>query len=412
MNGLRIATPGIVRRILTALKEAGFQAYVVGGAVRDMVMGREPADWDVATSASDRKVKDLFAHLTLFSLQHGTITLVSKGEHYEVSTFRGSSPTIEDDLAHRDFTINAMAWEPDEGKLVDPLGGRRDVERKLLRAVGVPEDRFREDPLRLLRAVRISCELGFKIHRKTRDAMSEMAPRLSKVAKERVRDEWIRIVTGEKPSLGFQAMVRTNLLQEILPELQNIFGSTLERMDRVPPNPALRLAALFWDLAKSGAKDGHEPEGAGIAEDIMRRLRFSERLILTVTDLVGHQRNTVNYDPSWDERAVRRLMHEVGAEHLAPFFALCRADLESQGKDTFPLSELEERVRAQVEAGFPLRVQDLKVDGRKVMEVCGIQEGPEVGRILEALLEEVLDHPEWNNEEKLVERVQNLMKDR
>lgn len=403
--------PAVVRTILTCLKGANCEAYIVGGAVRDMVMGREPTDWDVATSATATDVGNLFPHLTRFSLQHGTVTLVHEGGHYEVSTFRGSSPTIEDDLAHRDFTINAMAWEPDDERLIDPWGGSKDVALRLIRAVGTPEERFREDPLRLLRAVRLCCELGFRIHRKTRNAMSGMAPMLTNVAKERVRDELLRILAGEKPSRGFQEMVRTNLLKEALPELQTIFfGHTMETMDRVAPDPVLRLAALLHDIAKPGAKDAHQLESARIAEDIMRRLRFSERLISKVTHLVRHHRDAVNYRTSWDESAVRRLAREVGGEHLESYFSLCRADLESQGKDTRLLSELQERVRSNIKSGFPYRVHDLKVDGRRVMEICDIKEGPEVGRILEALLEDVLDHPEWNTEEKLVERLREMGK--
>jgi tRNA nucleotidyltransferase (CCA-adding enzyme) len=414
--------PDIVRTILKTLESSGFEAYIVGGAVRDMVMAREAVDWDVVTSASARDVGDLFPHLTRFSLQHGTLTLVHEGRHYEVSTFRGPSPTLEDDLAHRDFTINAMAYHPNEGRMIDPYGGRKDVERRLVRAVGAPEDRFREDPLRLMRAVRIRCELEFGIHRKTRDAMSRMAPLLESVAKERIRDELTKILTSEKPSRGLHDLGRTGLLKQIAPELmeghrkrsrgKTIYEHLMETVDRVHPHPVLRLAALFHDIAEPRAKEGHELEGARIAEEVMRRLRFSERMTSQVAHLVRHHREAVKYDSSWDESAVRRLARGVGAEHLEPFFFLCRADLASQGKDTRLLSELEERVRSNVKTGFPHKVHDLKVDGRKVMEICGIKGGPEVGRVLEALLEEVLDHPDWNTEEKLMERLRAMSKDR
>lgn len=412
MKGPEAPVPGIVRTILSRLKGFGFEAYVVGGAVRDMVLGRNPTDWDVATSASSVEVRDLFPNLTSFSLQHGALTLVHEGRHYEVSTFRGALPTLEDDLAHRDFTVNAMAWELEDKKLIDPWGGCRDVALKLVRAVGIPEDRFREDPLRILRALRISCELDFGIHRKTRHAMSGMAPMLSMVARERIRDELLKILLSKKPSLGFREMLRTNLLKEIVPELQTIFGHTMETVDRVPPNAALRLAALFHDIAKPGVKDGHEIEEARIAEEVMRRLRFSERMILQVAHLVRHHTDDTQYASSWNDGEVRRFVRELGPEHLEAFFCLRRADLESWGKDTRPLCELEERARIQIIAGFPCRVQDLKVDGRKVMEICGTEAGPEVGRILGALLEEVLDHPEWNTEEKLTELLEKMSRDR
>jgi tRNA nucleotidyltransferase/poly(A) polymerase len=411
--------PGMVRTILQTLERAGFEAYVVGGAVRDMVMGREATDWDVVTAASGKDVGHLFPHLTRFSLQHGTMTLVHEGRHYEVSTFRGSSPTLEDDLAHRDFTINAIAYHPEGGRIIDPYGGREDVRRRLVRAVGAPEDRFREDPLRLLRAVRIRCELDFRMDRKTRDTLSMMAPLLANVAKERIRDEWMRILTSDKPSRGLDDLSRTGLFKEIAPELMEGGGnksrgkstrrSLLGMVDRVPTDPVLRLAALFHGIAKP--EEGHDLERARIAEEVMRRLRFSERMISQVTHLLRHCGDVMNYDPSWKESAVRRLVRRVGVEQLEPFFSLCRADLESQGKDTRLLSDFEERVRANLDKGFPCKVQDLKVDGRKVMEIYEIEGGPEVGRALEALLEDVLDHPEWNTEAKLIERLKKMSKE-
>jgi tRNA nucleotidyltransferase (CCA-adding enzyme) len=424
MKVSRFHLPPVVKAIVGRLKDAGFEAYVVGGAVRDLVMDRTAADWDVATSALLKDVAALFSHLTRFSLQHGTVTLVDKGRHYEVSTYRGSADTIEDDLAHRDFTINAMALDADGGKVVDPHGGREDVKKRLVRAVGVPEDRFREDPLRLLRAVRLRTQLDFTIDGTTLDAISRMSMLLAGVAKERIREEMIRLLTSEKPSQGFHDMVCTGLLEEVLPEMmggytkgkdpheaQSIYGHIMETVDRVHPQAVLRLAALFHDIAEPWAKEKHELEGAKIAEKVMRRWRFSERMISHVAHLVKHHRDGMGYDSSWDESSVRRLIIGIGANHVASFFVLRRADLESRGKDTRLLSELEKRVLADLKAGFPRRVQDLKVDGRKIMEVWGINEGPEVGRILKALLEDVLDHPEWNTEEKLLERLREMKKD-
>ena len=422
MQGERTTIPDMVKTLLQTLEQSGFEAYVVGGAVRDMVMGREVTDWDVVTGASANDVGRLFPHLTRFSLQHGTVTLVHEGRRYEVSTFRGFSPTLEDDLAHRDFTINAMACHPEEDRIIDPYGGLKDVDRRLIRAVGAPEDRFREDPLRLLRAVRLRGELDFRIDRKTRDALSAMGPLLGNVAEERIRDEWMRILASEKPSRGLQDMVRTGLLREIVPELmeghsKRSRGKSVNRhligwVDRLHPDPVLRLAALFHGTAQPHGEEGRDSEGTTMAEAVMRRLKFSERMISQVMHLVRHYGEVMNYDPSWDERAVRRLVRAVGAEKVELFFCLGRADLESQGKDTRRLSELEERVRSNLNPPFPCRVRDLKVDGRKVMAIYGIEGGPEVGRILEALLEDVLDHPEWNSEEKLVEQLRKMKGDR
>jgi tRNA nucleotidyltransferase (CCA-adding enzyme) len=287
------------------------------------------------------------------------------------------------------------------------------LERRLVRAVGAPEDRFREDPLRLLRAVRISCELDFRIHGKTCEVVRRMAPSIQNVAKERIREELTRILMSEKPSRGLHALAQTGLLNEIVPELPDGRREIRrETVDLVHPHAALRLAALFHDIAEPSAGEGRESGGARIAEEAMRRLRFSDRMTSEVTHLVRHQWDAMNYDASWDESAVRRLARRVGAEHLELLFSLCRADLESQGKDTGLFSELEKRVWQNVKTGFPQRVQNLKVDGRKVMEIYGIEEGPEVGRILDALLEDVLDHPEWNTEEKLLERLRQMRKER
>jgi tRNA nucleotidyltransferase/poly(A) polymerase len=265
--------------------------------------------------------------------------------------------------------------------------------------------------------VRIRCELDFRIERKTRDAVSAMAPLLATVARERVRDELTRILVSEKPSRGLRDLVRTGLLDEIAPELMEggskrkvVSRRLVETVDRVSPDPMLRLAALFHDAGE--AKKGQEPQHAGITEEVMGRLKFSERMISHVTDLVRHHWEGMSYDPSWTESAVRQMVRRVGVEHLKPFFSLCRADLESQGKDTGLLSELEERVHSNLKTGFPCRVQDLKVDGRKVMEVLGIARGPEVGRVLDDLLDEVLDHPEWNTEERLVARLLKMKRDR
>jgi tRNA nucleotidyltransferase (CCA-adding enzyme) len=424
MKVSRFHLPSVVKAIVGRLKDAGFEAYVAGGAVRDLVMDRTAADWDVATSAPPKDVAALFSHLPLFSLQHGTVTLVDKGRHYEVSTYRGSAGTIQDDLARRDFTINAMALDADAGKVVDPHGGREDVKKRLVRAVGVPEDRFREDPLRLLRAVRLRTQLDFTIDGKTLEAISRMSTLLAGVAKERIREEMIRLLMSEKPSRGFHDMVYTGLLEEVLPELmgvyrkgkdplegQGVFGHIMETVDRVHPGAVVRLAALFHDIAEPWAKEKHELEGAKIAEKVMRRWRFSERMISHVAHLVKHHADATGYDSSWDESSVRRLIMGIGANHLASFFLLGRADLESQGKDSHLLSELEKRVSASLKTGFPHRVQDLKLDGRKIMEIWGINEGPEVGRILKALFEDVLDHPEWNTEEKLSERLQEMKED-
>lgn len=418
IEGFEGPVPAVVRRILTRLKSAGFETYIVGGAARDMVMGREPADWDFVTSAKPGEAGNLFPELTQFSLQHGTLTLMCEDKPYEVTSFRGISSTLEEDLAHRDFTINAMAWEADEGRVIDPFGGRQDVALRLVRAVGDPEQRFREDPLRLMRAVRISCDLGFSIHGETLDALCRMVDLLNGVAKERIRDELLRVLIGENPSRGIKKMACTGLFERVFPELSvegfgkgKRFGTATDTVDRVASDPVLRLAAFFHSIQSPRAEKGRETERANIAEDAMRRLRFNERMICQVTHLLKQWSYGMMYDGSWDEGAVRRLVKRVGVEHLDPLFSLCRAELHARGKDTALFSELVERARANLKAGFAHRVEDLKIDGFRVMETLKIKRGPEVGRVLEALLEDVLDHPDWNTEDRLVARLVEMARD-
>ncbi len=200
--------PTFVRSVIGRLHGSGHQAYIVGGAVRDLCMGRPATDWDVATSASPEEISSVFKTLRSFSLKHETVTLVHKGCHYEVTTFRGPKQTLEDDLQHRDFTINAMAYDTGKSVVIDPWEGRKDIEKRMVRGVVSPEDRFREDPLRLIRAVRFAAELEFRIEGKTLKAISSMAETITTAAPERTRDEMIKILLCEKPSQGLHLLRR------------------------------------------------------------------------------------------------------------------------------------------------------------------------------------------------------------
>ena len=211
--------PTFVRSVVSRLHRAGHEAYVVGGAVRDLCMGRPATDWDVTTSASPEQIASVFRRLRSFSLKHETVTLVYRRRHYEVTTFRGLNQNLEEDLKHRDFTINAMAYDIGTAAVIDPSGGRKDIANGVVRGVVSPEERFREDPLRLLRAVRIATELGFRIEAKTLKAISSMAEAITDVAPERIRDEVVKILLSEKPSKGLHLLRKTGLLGWILPEL-------------------------------------------------------------------------------------------------------------------------------------------------------------------------------------------------
>jgi len=434
-NSVQIDIPGFVLAIIERLHAAGFQAYVVGGAVRDVCLNRPVTDWDVTTSASPVEIRRVFHDTGNFFLKHETVTLVNTACHYEVTTLRGDGnrvPAIEDDLAHRDFTINAMAYEIDGKVILDPYGGREDIHRRLVRAVGDPNGRFNEDPLRLLRAVRIAVELGFEIERGTMECISGMANQLASVAQERIRDELVKILLSSRPSRGFSIMRRTGLLRQILPELlegfrkkQNkyhlytIFRHIMETVDRVEPEPVLRLAALLHDIAKPRVRRrirgefrffGHEKESAVLAREIMERLRFSNDMIKQVTDLIGL--HMIGYDRKWSDGAVRRLIRRAGPENVDRLLSFRKADLMAHGlidEKLDLLDELEKRVGELRDNRFVKNRNNLAVDGKIVMEILGLPAGPEVGNVLGELMERVTDHPELNNEKRLIELLEEML---
>ena len=417
-----------VMTILKRLQTCGYQAYIVGGAVRDICLHRPVTDWDVATSAPPAKIRSLFRDIKNFSLRHDTVTLVDGAHLTEVTTYKGSKNfghTIEEDLRHRDFTINSMAYDMEKKTILDPNKGREDILRKFVRAVGDPERRFREDPLRLLRAVRIATELGFRIERQTLKTISMMADQLINVAHERIREELMKILMSPRPSHGFNLLKRTGLLRQILPELlegylkrQNayhrytIYKHIMETVDRVAPEPILRLIALLHDIAKPRTREkvkgewrffGHEEASARLAKEIMLRLKFGNDMIGEVTNLIAH--HMVGYDPVWSDGAVRRLIRRVGPENMDHLLSFRRADLLAhglKGQKLKLLSELEKRIEGLSERPFVMKARDLAIDGHEVMEVLGLRPGPEVGEALEILMEKVTDGPELNTQERLI----------
>ena len=419
--------PGFVLHVIERLNNAGFNAYLVGGAVRDILSGRPVADWDIATSASNVEISVLFHDVRNFTLKHETVTLVWQGTHYEVTSTRGADRpgiSIEEDLGHRDFTINAMAYDPSKGVILDPYNGRQDLKKRIIRAVADPCERFNEDPLRLLRAVRIAVELGFRIEGATMKAIHDMSAQLTLSAQERIRDELMKILLVQRPSSGLKLLKRFGLLEQILPELmegvlkrQNrhhrytIFRHTLETVDMVEPDPVLRLAALFHDIAKPRVRKkindgfrfhGHAEESALLACEIMERLRFSKELIRKTANIVNH--HMVEYKSHWSNGAIRRLIRRFEPDPIDCLLSFRRADLLAHGvagDDLVLLSELEGRINALRNEPIISHVRDLALDGEKVMEILGLSPGPEVGKALDFLMEKVIDQPELNTEEAL-----------
>jgi tRNA nucleotidyltransferase (CCA-adding enzyme) len=419
--------PAFVSRIIERLNNAGFNAYVVGGAVRDFLLNRPVADWDIATSASKDEIGSVFHDIRHFSLKHETVTLVYKGLHYEVTSILSAelpARTIEEDLVHRDFTINAMAYDLSQGIIIDPCNGNQDLKKRILRAAGDPVERFREDPLRLVRAIRISIELGFRIEKNTMEGILKMSQQLTLVASERIRDELMKILLIRRPSSGFRLLVKSGLLKVFLPELmegllkrQNayhkytIFRHIMETVDSVEQDPILRLAALFHDIAKPRVRTKdkdefrfhrHAEESALLAAEIMERLRFSKDMIRSVTNLISH--HMIEYDGSWSDGAVRRLIRRFGPDSVDLLLSLRKADLLAHGtssEDLKLLSELEQRIHALSQEISATQIHDLALDGKKIMQILGLSPGPEVGKVLRFLMEKVTDQPVLNTEESL-----------
>ncbi len=417
--------PKEAKFILDRLKKEGYEAYVVGGVVRDWLLKKQITDWDFTTSASTSEIKKAFRDKTFFSLKHDTVTVVIKGKNYEITPFKGKS--LIEDLKYRDFTINAMAYDDKKKLIIDPYSGIKDLKKKVIKATLDPKARFGEDPLRLMRAIRFSVELGFRIDKKTLDVIKDMAELIQQVSWERIRDELLKILVSPSPAKGIEIMHKVGLLKYIIPELSRCYGVRQNRFHRytvfkhimvtlqnVEPDPVLRLSALFHDIGKPVTKKkrygrvtfyGHEKKSACMTHKIMKRLKFSNEMISQVVLLV--KEHMLNYSPEWSDSAVRRLISRVGKELIMPLIMLRKADLIAHGTDKSKeialLEELRERVETELKKdNIALTVKDLKIDGHVIMKELGIPQGPEVGRILRILWEKVLDNPDLNKPETLL----------
>lgn len=439
---LRIDLPPAVAGVLSTLRQGGDEAVLVGGCVRDLVHGDVPADWDVATSAPPERVADRFPGAT-WQNPFGTVTVrdPAGGRGIEVTTYRveagyrdqrrpdevswGSS--LAEDLARRDFTINAMAWLPDEdasgeGRLVDPFGGAADLQAGLLRAVGDPDERFREDALRLLRAVRLASRFELRLDPGTEAAIRRHAGEAAGLSGERVRDELMRILAGAAPpSHAVELIERLDLLAVLIPELAALRGvpqakrlegdaldHSLRTVDALPASdPVLRLAGLLHDVGKATTlADGHflhhDREGALLAAEVLVRLRSPRAEITRVTRLVRH--HMFSYTADWTDAAVRRFVRRIGVDLLADLFVLRAADDTASGVDEPPGGWIELRRRAAAAvANDPLEARHLAITGDDLVAELGIAPGPLIGRLLAGLLEAVLEDPSLNARDRLLE---------
>jgi tRNA nucleotidyltransferase (CCA-adding enzyme) len=442
----RIQVPADVERVVARLVKAGHEAYAVGGCVRDALRGVDPHDWDVATSATPDEIQAVFRH-SLYLNRFGTV-VVREGDHeVEVTTYRVEAdyadhrhPTavaftdsLREDLSRRDFTMNAMAWRPgsdgEPGELVDPFGGQRDLEGRVVRAVGEPRDRFAEDALRMLRAVRFATRLGFTVDPRTASGIRESAELARNLSGERIQQEITKMLDAPKPSEAFRMLSDLGLLAVICPELeeakltpqdkavaQDVFEHSLATLDASPLDErdpqqryVLRLAGLFHDIGKPATfADGHfhqhEFVGEAKARDILRRWRFDKDTVTHVTHLIRN--HMFWYQTEWSGSAVRRFVRKVGLENIPALFALRKADNIGSGARSprmYALEALWERVQEEIRAASAFSLRDLTIDGNDVMKELGIGPGPRVGQILNDLFERVTDDPRLNTRERLLE---------
>lgn len=447
------AVPPEVLELCRTLRAAGFRGWAVGGCVRDVLRAgpeslRAPSDWDLATDARPDQVQRLFPRVVPTGLAHGTVTVLVGRGAYEVTTLRGEGAysdgrrpdrvefisELRRDLERRDFTVNAMAYDPLEDRLEDPLGGLADLERGLLRAVGEPLERFREDGLRVLRAARFVATLELELEARTARAIEPCLDVFARVSLERVQQEWIKALGAARPSRAFEVMRLHGILGVTAPEMLPMVGCaqnahhaydvwehTLRVLDAAELRTPVRLAALLHDIGKPSSRAwdeergdytflGHELRGAELADALLERLRVSRALRERVTALVRH--HLIAYDASWTDAAVRRWLRRVGLELVDDLLALQRADTIGRGTalaDGLARGEaLRARVGALLSAQGALSTRDLALKADELMRELHLTPGPRVGRLLGALLEWVIDDPARNERELLLERARAL----
>ena len=436
-----IDIPAGAEQILRALRDSGHEAYIVGGCVRDSLLGKTPADWDITTAARPEQVKAVFHKTVDTGIKHGTVTVLMKDGKYEVTTFRTDgvytdhrhpdevsfSPDLSEDLKRRDFTVNAMAYSEESG-VVDLFGGMADMENRVIRAVGDPRSRFGEDALRMMRAVRFSAQLGYEIDGDTADAIKELAPTLSAVSYERIRDELEKLLVSDHPEC-VRDLSGLGLTAVFLPEFDSMMDTTqnnphhkytvgehtiaalcASERDRI-----IRLAVLLHDIAKPLMKTtdaegidhfrGHPKKSAEMAGEILRRLKEDNRTIARVKNLITWH----DLRPESDPVSVRKTAAKVGREDLPLLFDVMYADVMGQSEylQKEKLTRLSE-VRtewARIEAaGEPVEIRDLAVTGSDLI-AAGVEPGPMVGEKLDRLLGRVLEDPSLNTKEELLERL-------
>ena len=442
---MQIKLPQKVKYIISQLEAAGFEAYAVGGCVRDSLLGREPDDWDVTTSAKPLQVKEVFRHTIDTGIQHGTVTVMLDHEGFEVTTYRIDgeyedsrhpkevifTANLVEDLKRRDFTINAMAYN-DRSGIVDAFGGMEDLDKGVIRCVGEARERFREDALRMLRAVRFSAQLGFVIADDTRAAITELAPSLVKISAERIQVELVKLLMSKHPDYMRDAY-QLGITQIVLPELDEAFLTKqnnphhmysvgehqMQTLLHTEADKSLRIAALLHDIGKPRTKTtdaggidhfyGHAQLGEKMAFDVLKRLKFDNDTITKVRKYVQYH----DYDIEPNPKSVRRAINKIGEAYFAQVLVLKKADALAQS--TYQREEklehlstvwnLYEEILNQCQC---VSLKTLAITGNDLIAL-GVPKGKMIGSMLQELLEDVIQNPEHNTHEFLVEYALKMM---
>lgn len=441
---MRIELPDKVNTIIHTLQAHGYEAYAVGGCVRDCLLGRTPEDWDITTSAMPEETKALFPHTFDTGIEHGTVTVLLDREGFEVTTYRVDGKyedsrhpsqvtfvrNLREDLLRRDFTINAMAYNEQDG-LADIFGGLKDLEQGTIRCVGDAVSRFSEDALRILRGVRFAAQLGFTIEGETREAMRLLASTLQNISAERIQTELIKILLSPRPDMLREAYA-LGITREFLPEFDRAMETTqetphhmytvgehiLHTLQNVRSDRILRLTMLFHDLGKPLKKTvdesgtahfkGHAEVSKKLTEEIMRRLKFDNATLHSVGKLVYYH----DYRMPVTARNVRRAMNKIGEELFPLYLEVRRADVMAQSgyqrkEKLADIDGIETLYREITAAGQCVALKDLAITGKDLI-AAGLEPGRELGEILNNLLELVIENPELNTKEKLLKHVRSL----
>ena len=451
---MNLSIPQAVSRATEALQNKGYLAYLVGGCVRDLLLGKEPKDWDITTNATPEEIVAIFPK-TFYENRFGTVTVVNEEEtieslkQIEITPFRLEAKysdfrhpdtvtwgkTLTDDLKRRDFTVNALAYDPVKQELVDLYNGQGDLKDKTLKAVGKAEERFTEDPLRMLRAIRLAAQLGFVINSDTAEAIIKSALLLKEVPTERVKDEFTKIIMSPEPMVGLVMANKMALLSHFLPELEegihvkqngdhiyDVWEHTLRVLQHsADKNYGLevRLAALFHDIGKPRTRAwseekqdwtfyGHEVVGAKMAKVILNRLKFPVKTIETTTNLIRNHMFFSDIEKI-SLSAVRRIIRNVGRDHIWELMEVRMCDRIGMGRpkeESYRLRKYESMIEEALRA--PTSVGMLQIDGNELTRETELKPGPKIGQILHALLEEVLDNPDLNTKEYLGKRAKEL----